>query len=81
MSITLSNKSSKLGKDTFGKNKTRPNRFIQFSSFTMMKKIEAEGASELHFITSKNPNIINLGGELPIHIIIYIEYLFLSRSV
>ena len=27
----------------------------------MMKNIEGGGASELHFITSKIPNIINLG--------------------
>ena len=31
----------------------------------MLKNIEVGvGGSELHFITSKNPNIINLGGEV-----------------
>ena len=40
----------------------------------MMKNIEGGGASELHFITSKNPNIFNLGGEVA-------RYLFFSSSV
>ena len=42
-----------------------------------MKNIE--GASELHFITSKNPNIIKLGGEVAI--IRSLSICFIKRSL
>ena len=37
-------------------------KLLNFHHLQMMKKHRRGGASELHFITSKNPNIINLGG-------------------
>ena len=37
--------------------------FFEFSSFTNYEKHRRGGGLELHFITSKNPNIINLEEE------------------
>ena len=49
-------------------------KLLNFHHLQIMKNIKGAGASELHFITSKNPNIINFKGEVAM--IIYIEYLF-----
>ena len=49
-------------------------KLLNFHHLQIMKNIKGAGASELHFITSKNPNIFNLGGEVA-------RYLFFSSSV
>ena len=49
-------------------------KLLNFHHLQIMKNIKGAGASELHFITSKNQNIFNLGGEVA-------RYLFFSSSV